>query len=207
MEDELKLFYQNNLSQYGHSARGVGWKNQQAQEVRFEQLLKVIRLPDCSINDLGCGTGDFIGFAQDRISGCTYRGYDVMEDMVSMAKKKYGSFDNASFYLIKQSAEMQTAQYTIASGIFNIRFQTDNDSWLAYILDTLRIMDARSTAGFAFNILTKYSDAEFMKPELYYADPGFLFDFCKRTFSKNVALLHDYDQYDFTLIVRKENKI
>jgi hypothetical protein len=64
-------------------------------------------------------------------------------------------------------------------------------------------MNEKSKAGFAFNVLTKYSDVEFMRKELYYADPCFLFDYCKRAFSKNVALLHDYNQYDFTLIVRK----
>lgn len=204
MEDELKLFYKKNLDQHGHSAQGVGWKNQLAQQLRFEQLLKLITLPGCSVNDLGCGTGDFAGFIRERISDFTYRGYDVMEDMVSIAKRKYGGIVNADFYLIAQAAEMQTAQYTVASGIFNIRFATDDASWHAYILETLRVMDEKSTAGFAFNILTRYSDAEFMKPELYYADPCALFDFCKRNFSKNVALLHDYDQYDFTIIVRKE---
>ncbi|MBM3138043.1 MAG: class I SAM-dependent methyltransferase, partial [Chloroflexi bacterium] len=30
-----------------------------------------------------------------------------------------------------------------------------------------------------------------------------LFDYCKVNFSKNVALLHDYKLYDFTIIVRK----
>jgi hypothetical protein len=42
-----------------------------------------------------------------------------------------------------------------------------------------------------------------MKPELYYADPLFMFDHCKKKFSKNVALLHDYEEFDFTIIVRK----
>ena len=42
-----------------------------------------------------------------------------------------------------------------------------------------------------------------MRPDLYYADPCFLFDYCKTHFSKDVAILHDYGMYDFTLIVRK----
>ena len=43
-----------------------------------------------------------------------------------------------------------------------------------------------------------------MRPDLYYADPGLFFDDCKRRFSRNVAILHDYDLYDFTVIVRKK---
>lgn len=204
MENEWKLFYEKNLNQYGPSAQGVGWKNTEAQTIRFEQLVKVFTRSDFSLNDLGCGVGDFINFAGAKIKHCLYRGYDVMEEMVMTANKKFAHLDNASFYLITHSKDMQPADYTIASGIFNIRFDKDDDSWLRYILDTLTIMDTKSKAGFAFNILTKYSDREFMKPELYYADPCLLFDFCKKNFSKNVALLHDYNQYDFTVIVRKE---
>jgi hypothetical protein len=61
-----------------------------------------------------------------------------------------------------------------------------------------------SRKGFASNFLTGYSDAEKMRADLYYADPLSLFDYCKRNFSKNVALLHDYRLYDFTILVRKD---
>jgi len=43
-----------------------------------------------------------------------------------------------------------------------------------------------------------------MREDLYYADPCFIFDYCKRNFSRNVALLHDYELYEFTIIVRKQ---
>ena len=64
-------------------------------------------------------------------------------------------------------------------------------------------MNSKSKHAFSFNLLTKYSDKEFMQDYLYYADPLFYFDYCKRNYSKNVALLHDYYQYDFTILVRK----
>ena len=65
-------------------------------------------------------------------------------------------------------------------------------------------MDETSSRGFSFNCLTKYSDAEKMMDNLFYADPCDLFDYCKWNFSKQVALLHDYGLYEFTIIVRKE---
>ena len=54
-------------------------------------------------------------------------------------------------------------------------------------------------------MLTRYSDEEYIekRPELYYGDPCFFFDYCKKHFSRNVALLHDYEIYDFTILVRK----
>jgi len=42
------------------------------------------------------------------------------------------------------------------------------------------------------------------RPDLYFGDPLLYFDFCKRNFSRNVALLHDYGLYDFTILVRKD---
>ena len=58
------------------------------------------------------------------------------------------------------------------------------------------------TKGFAFNMLTSYSDADKMRDDLYYGDPCELFDHCKRSYSRNVALLHDYGLYEFTMLVR-----
>jgi len=76
--------------------------------------------------------------------------------------------------------------------------------WLPYILSTLDVMNKKSRLGFAFNMLTKYSDPGYMKKKLYYADPCFIFDYCKRNYSRNVALLHDYDLYEFTIRVLKQ---
>jgi hypothetical protein len=98
---------------------------------------------------------------------------------------------------------MKEADYTVASGVLNLKFDIPENEWLEYIIETISVMNSKSRNGFAFNALTKYSDKEYMKEELYYSDPCFLFDYCKRNFAKNVALLHDYQEYDFTIIVRK----
>jgi hypothetical protein len=84
--------------------------------------------------------------------------------------------------------------------------ETPYDEWRGMVTDTLRRMDRLCTKGFSFNMLTSYSDAERMaqRPDLFYGDPLFFFDFCKRNFSRNVALLHDYGIYDFTILVRKD---
>jgi hypothetical protein len=98
---------------------------------------------------------------------------------------------------------MNLSDYTVASGIFNVMMGHTESQWLAYILSTLDEMNNKSKSGFSFNLLTKYSDQEHMKKNLYYADPCFLFDYCKRNYSKNIALLHDYDLYEFTIHVVK----
>jgi hypothetical protein len=93
--------------------------------------------------------------------------------------------------------------YAVASGVFNIKLDAPVGAWTSHVLDCLHAINSHTKLGFAINFLTKYSDADRMRPDLYYADPLFLFDYLKMNFSRNVALLHDYQIYDFTLIVRK----
>lgn len=202
IEGELKQFYAKNLEAHGTGAQGVGWKNEQAQIVRFEQLQKVLPANErFSLNDLGCGTGGFADFLSKHYKNFTYIGYDMLDEMVRLAQEQH-SKENVSFRKIEKGSDMQVADFSVASGIFNIRYGMNDERWRQYILDTIHDLHNKSTKGFAFNALTTYSDKEFMKPELFYSDPLALFDYCKRNFSKNVALLHDYYQYDFTIIVR-----
>ena len=202
---ELREYYADRGAEQSCAVQ-VGWKSDRAQIIRFAQLIKVIenRADHFSINDLGCGLGDFSKYLADqRLQSFRYTGYDVSDRMIKSARELYGQNKNRKFLRIDDSTEMELCDYTVASGVLNLKFTIAEDEWLRYVLETIAAMHAKSDKGFAFNALTKYSDKEFMKPELYYADPCLLFDYCKRNFSKNVALLHDYQEYDFTIIVRK----
>lgn len=204
IEKDLRQYYDDRLKDHGFSAMGMGWKNETAQARRFEQVVKVINGNNFSINDLGCGSGDLFAYLSDQPGmQFSYSGYDMLENMIDHARSKYSTSDNATFRSISSANELQPADYTVACGIFNLRYSVPEKEWLEYILQTLEIMDARSKKGMSFNALTSYSDKELMEEQLYYADPLFLFDHCKKKFSRNVALLHDYNEYDFTIIVRK----
>jgi SAM-dependent methyltransferase len=199
-------FYKNELAKHGPSARGVGWKDREAQEIRFQQIIKVIPSGNSfTINDLGCGVGDLLRMLEIEFPGLyTYRGYDALEEMISLAKKNFPENNKRQFFVISDYSHMTFADYTLASGIFNVRNAIDDAAWQSYILETLGVMNVHSSKGFAFNALTRYSDTEYMRPELFYSDPLYLFDYCKKHFSKNVALLHDYGIYDFTILVKKD---
>ena len=121
--------------------------------------------------------------------------------MISEAKDLHAASEQIAF--VSQGCALTKADYTVASGIFNVKLNTPVVEWEEYILDTLETINALSKNGFAFNVLTKYSDPEFTHPDLYYADPLFCFDYCETHFSRFVALLHDYPLYEFTILVRK----
>jgi SAM-dependent methyltransferase len=203
--DESNAYYKEKITEFGSSVKGLNWKDESAQLVRFEQLAKIVAgNAPFTLNDVGCGFGDFYSFLADRNLPCTeYNGYDISKEVIDIATDRFAGRDNCNFYLVKSDDPIRECDYTIASGIFNLRFSTSEHDWLYYILSNMTSMFAKSRKGCAFNFLTKYSDKEYMRQDLYYADPCFIFDYCKRVFSRNVALLHDYTLYDFTILIRK----
>ena len=200
---EVAGYYSAKLAEHGETPRGVDWNGEESQLRRFEQLSKIIGPPNgFSVNDLGCGYGAMLGYLDSRYNGVTYGGFDVSNDMISAARKRYGSRSNAFFAVSAQPSD--TADYGIASGIFNVRLACNDVEWWKHITVTLDVLNRTSRLGFSFNCLTSYSDGDKMRDYLYYADPCVLFDLCKRRYSRSVALLHDYDLYEFTILVRKQ---
>ena len=196
-------YYSAKLAEHGQTPQGVDWNGEGAQALRFEQLIRVLPAAgEYSINDIGCGYGALVDFLKARGQAFTYAGNDISADMVLAAGERYSTELNVRFSL--GNAPEKMAEYSVASGIFNVRHAHSDAEWLSYIHATLDMLDQSSERGFAFNCLTSYSDAERMRDYLYYADPCALFDHCKRRYSRQVALLHDYGLYEFTVLVRKD---
>lgn len=199
---EVAEYYTSKLAEHGDTPRGVDWNGNESQELRFEQLCKIINTSvDFSINDLGCGYGALYDYLAYRYQKFNYNGLDISENMIVSAEQRNKDNLNASFFI--SSEPNKKSDYGIASGIFNVRMNRTDDEWLSYLEATLDVLDRTSKLGFAFNCLTSYSDEDKMRDYLYYANPGALFDLCKRRYSKNIALLHDYGLYEFTILVRK----
>jgi SAM-dependent methyltransferase len=202
LQEKVGRYYSEKIEMYGPTARGVDWNSSESQVLRFEQLMKICEgKKTFSINDYGCGYGALIEYMVNCGYDFKYYGFDISEKMIDKAKGLYGKLDNCEFFT--DESLLAVSDYSVASGIFNVKMRTDDKDWLEYILYMLERISTVSEKGFAFNVLTIYSDKERMRSDLYYADPCFLFDYCKTGFSKYVALLHDYGLYEFTILVRK----
>ncbi|MEJ7685850.1 MAG: class I SAM-dependent methyltransferase [Variovorax sp.] len=199
---EVAAYYSRKLAEHGQSPRGVDWNGEEGQILRFEQLSKIIDPQErFSVNDLGCGYGALYEFLRRDRENVAYVGVDVSREMIEAATQRFGNHSSARF--IAASEPDCVSDFGIASGIFNVRLGRSDAEWQAYLHTTLDVMDRTSRRGFAFNCLTSYSDADRTRADLYYADPCRLFDLCKRRYSRNVALIHDYGLYEFTILVRK----
>jgi len=199
----VKNYFIEKLETHGTTHRGVDYNSVESQEARFFQLTKVIDASKkYSLLDFGSGYGGMYDYLLRLGHQLHYVGYDIAEPMVAKGREVH--FNNPDCWFTSDIAEVPLVDYAVVSGTFNMKLDADNEAWTKIVIDCLHKMDDHATQGMAFNMLTKYSDADKMRPDLYYADPLFFFDYCKRNFAKNVALLHDYRLYDFTMIVRKD---
>jgi len=197
-------YYEEKLKKYGPTFQGVDWNSKESQELRFDQLIKVIDKSDdnFSILDYGCGYGALYLYLKSKFPKFYYYGYDASDAMI---EKAISLNSNTQCNWFSDPINLIKTDYVVASGLFNVKKSYHHDEWNEYAIDTLLSLNTLAVKGFAFNLLTKYSEKVRMKNNLFYADPLYYFDYCKKNFSRNIALLHDYSLYEFTILVRKGN--
>jgi SAM-dependent methyltransferase len=196
--------YASNLDLYGFDSRSVGWRDEASQMLRFRKLAQVLFASPSDrgigIVDYGCGYGAMFHFV-DEIAGVqldSYYGYDISEQMLAGAAR---FISDSRAELVLGSEVRHDADFSFVSGTFNVRMEASDEHWEEYIKTTLLNLAAKSSQGIAFNLLTSYVD--WKQENLYYGDPAFFFDFCKKNISPYVTLLHDYPLFEWTMIVHK----
>jgi SAM-dependent methyltransferase len=199
----VERYYSAKVAEHGAVPAGADWNSSESQELRFRELLKICDASaPFSINDVGCGYGALVHVLEQSGLDFVYRGFDISPAMIARARSALGESERWAF--VDREAALVPADYSVASGIFNVKLDADDAAWNGHMLATLDRLNELSTRGFAFNMLTSYSDPDRMRQDLHYADPGVVFDHCKRLYSRHVALLHDYGLWEFTVLVRRE---
>lgn len=212
IKKQMQAHYNEKISTHGATFGAVDWGSETAQTVRFEQLLRVFPspiapppVPDGNLPrllDFGCGYGAFYRFLKEKLAfDFHFTGYDVLDEMIEVAKINFP--ENRHLIWTNELKDSENFDFIVESGAFNIKNGETNENWTAFVLENLDLMHQKARQGFAFNLLSQYSDPSFRRDYLYYADPLFFFDYCKTHYSPNVALLHDYGHWDFTIVVRK----
>jgi len=198
---EVHSYFSQLIEQYGPTPKGADYNGEESQHIRYNQLSKLFTRKEYSLLDYGSSYGAFAEFILPTGECTQYCGYDIIAEVVEAANASFAGDSRVSF--ISELAPEEKYDYVIASGTYNYKGTKSHEEWTSNVLAELETMNRLGVYGFASNFLTKYSDHEKMKDHLYYPDPCELFDYRKRRFSRNVAILHDYELYDFTLIVRK----
>jgi len=201
---QVRDYYDRKLQAHGPTPAGVDWNSLASQQLRFAQLATLWRDErDASLLDFGCGYGALLPWLRSGNFGGPYVGFDISAEMTRAGTAAATVAGFTDWRFLSDRSELTPADFVVASGIFNVRMDTSDADWHDYMLSTIDELALLALRGFAFNALTVYSDADKQRNDLYYAEPLEIFDYCKRTHSPLVALLHDYPLYEFTIIVRR----
>jgi SAM-dependent methyltransferase len=202
--EPVRAFYSDTIRKHGLTPPGVDWPDDKRQQVRFAQFLPLIprvARADISLFDLGCGYGGFLTYLREHHFDLSYTGADVSEDMIRAAINVHGNSEQCRFFV--SGGPDSNYDLIVASGIFNVKLGADDRAWAGYVLDMVDRINAASRLGFGVNFLSAERSPERKMTHLHYGDPRFWLERALARYSPHVALLHDYNLWDFTLLVRK----
>jgi SAM-dependent methyltransferase len=198
---KVRNYYSGTLERHGPTPLGVDWPNAVSQHLRFVQLLKIVDFErPFSMNDFGCGYGALLEFLAMRHgeAAVTYRGIDISSAMVAAARQRWSKHKRATFAVGSRCD--QVADYSLASGIFNVRLGHPIAEWEAYLESILEDLHASSRLGFAVNFMLPH-DAGPTVEGLYRSEPRRWMEFCEKL-GGSVELLGKYGLREFTLLIR-----
>jgi SAM-dependent methyltransferase len=197
-------YYTRKVKAYGCTPLGVDWTCEPTQQMRFVQLLKLCDFTaPFSINDLGCGYGALAGFLRRRHGACAvdYLGIDLSREMVRRARRQCRMLGGVRF--VKGSAGPRTADYSVASGIFNVQLDASDEDWDTFIKTTLQQLAAISRRGFAVNFVASPPDGQLVTCGLYTTLPGRWVEYCANHIGADVQMIDGYGMHEFSLLVRR----
>ncbi|MBI5073764.1 MAG: class I SAM-dependent methyltransferase [Nitrospirae bacterium] len=189
-------FFDKNLQLHGDRPEAVKW-NAKGQRLHFQSLLDIGQISGRKILDFGCGKGDLLQFFTDCGIHVDYTGYDINENLISLAQKKYALGKFRVFDIGKDSLD-EDFDYIFLCGVFNLKISGLDE----IIAKTLASLFRHCRLGLAFNALSALNPRKDF--ELHYTSPEELFSFAVKTLSPYVALRHDRMFYDFTLFIYKD---
>ncbi len=204
VHEDVARYYTQKVLAHGATAAGADWACEPTQQLRFVQLLKLCDFSrGFSLNDVGCGYGALLRFMANRYRRLEldYLGIDLSHAMIDQARHSRRPSIRSQFAVA--GTIPRVADYSVASGIFNVRLNQPAARWRLFIQQTLAGMHAASRIGFSANFLAPLGPGMQAIPELYRVAPDVWIHYCEQEFGAKVELVEGYGMCEFTLLVRR----
>ena len=196
-------YYGAKVREHGATPPGADWRCEPTQQMRFVQLLRLCEdTPAYTLNDVGCGWGALLHFLGRRrmLQRVDYLGVDLSPEMIAAARKARPR--HAARFKVG-SCSPRVADYSVASGVFNVRLDVSLDLWEAFVRRTLDELCSTSRLGFAVNFMEPLP-VEFDAPrELYRPEPRLWVAYLERELGLRVEPVRGYGLREVTLLARR----
>jgi SAM-dependent methyltransferase len=200
--ETIERYYTKRVTKHGATPLGADWRCRATQELRFVQLLKICDFSQpLSLNDVGCGYGALVAYLAERHAGTDvdYLGTDLSRAMISRARRRWRGHGRR--FVVSRAAP-RVADYSVASGIFNVKLEQPIDTWRSFIAETLHGMHKTSRRGFAVNFMSPLAAANERSTMLYCTAPEPWVHYCEQQFRCSVDVIANYGLREFTLLIR-----
>ena len=201
----LSLNYYNRiLNKHGNNFKGMNWSSKKSQYIRFEKLLKISKLENKSIHDLGCGNAELLNVLKiKKIKFKNYLGSDLSNKMIQLCNERFKKNKRIKFesFDILKKKNLYKYDYVITSGILNVKNSIHETYWKKYVFKVIKKMFLSCKCGIGLNFLT--FDTTFREKKLFYMSLDELVKFLRKKISKKIVINHDYDLWEFTVFIYK----
>lgn len=196
--DRLKvyLFHRQRIKNSGYSpSKKQGWSSEQAQQKRFEAVLKSGAFSGKHIVDLGCGYGELASYLSKTEAFAKYTGVDQQPHFLSQAKQRTAQPNCVFKRGDLSTTSVSGADIVIASGSLNYKSRDPE-----YVTKVIRHMYQMANERVVFNLLDSNVFPE-QALLIGYNKQG-IYRYCK-SMCDDVELIDDYTDEDFTIVMRK----
>lgn len=203
---EIEEFYSGRFQRFGPTAKGVAWKDEEAQRLRHEVLLMGIR-PEhrqrpIGVHEIGCGMGNMLDLIKEAGLPYAYSGSDASEAYLSEARKRHPGMDFSCFNFITDPPPATRYDYVFQSGAFNYLPPSAGwEGWRDIVFSVIDKMWAMCERGIGFNLLTDAVD--WRDPDLFYISPREVIEHI-RGLTRLFVIRHDYYPFEFTAFAYRE---
>jgi len=212
-EEAQNKFFSDRLSKFGLDVKTLHWESPHTQRTRFVELLKACtffpRSGQIKLLDYGCGLGHLYGFAVENNLieswDIKYTGADINPELIAKCKEQYPGVD---FRIKDETLYGEKFDFTLCSGIYNLKFDQDFDIDSHYLSDLKKLFEItghvvavnfQSDKGLP---LIKENLREQEKKKFYFHNKEKVLNNLK-TITTNIKTSEGYLRHDFTVYLIK----
>jgi len=190
--------YEAQLRRHGPTARGMDWRDEASQRLRFRVLCGGLDLHGRSVHEVGAGAGHLLDHLREAGVAADYSGSDLSAAMVEAARLHHPGvrFEQRDWLRGDPGPRYDVV---VGSGLFHVCAGHGGPAFAAYVEAMLCRLWALAREALAFNLMSDQVD--YRVPALHYTSPAATLDFCRRELSRHVALRHDYPLHEYTVHV------
>jgi len=201
--EKIYEHYENCLEKFGDSPKGHDWHDMDSTNKRYEVMTDIFRneSANCSVLDLGCGTGMYLDYLINNEINVSYEGADISDKFISIASKK---FKDNNFYKINVLEENlpKKYDYIIVNGVFTMSVGLSSDEMFDFLTKFIDRVWPNTKKGLAINFMSKNVDWE--RDDLYHMSIDKLTKYLfEKRITKEWVVRNDYGLYEYTIYLKK----